>query len=229
MTCEKLDVFFASLKKEIVPLLHKIQEKEKKNFSFLQSPIPKETQKQFCSFLAEYLGFDFERGVLAESEHPFTLNINKNDVRITTKYIETLPFSSIFSTIHETGHAIYEQQIGEELLPTLLGSGGSMGLHESQSRFWENMIGRSLKFWKKLYPELQKKFVSLQDISLDDFYEAINKVEASLIRTEADELTYCLHIMLRYELEKSLIEGRLSVKDLDRKSTRLNSSHANIS
>ncbi|HEY4533616.1 MAG TPA: carboxypeptidase M32 [Fusobacterium sp.] len=214
MTCEKLDVFFTSLKAEIVPLLHDIQKKGKKHFSFLSSPVPKEVQKQFCSFLAEYLGFDFERGILAESEHPFTLNINKNDVRITTKYIENLPFSSIFSTIHETGHAIYEQQIGEKLLPTLLGSGGSMGLHESQSRFWENMIGRSLKFWKELYPALQKKFSNLQNVSLEEFYEAMNQVETSFIRTEADELTYCLHIMLRYELEKSLIEGKLSVKDL---------------
>lgn len=214
MTCEKLDVFFASLKKEIVPLLHKIQKKKKQSFPFLTSPISKEKQKEFCHLLAEYLGFDFERGILAESEHPFTLNINKKDVRITTKYMESLPFSSIFSTIHETGHAIYEQQIGDELVSTLLGSGGSMGLHESQSRFWENIIGRSFEFWKELYPSLQTHFTSLKTIPLEEFYQAINQVEASLIRTEADELTYCLHIMLRYELEKEIIEGTLSVKDL---------------
>ncbi|AVQ16486.1 carboxypeptidase M32 [Fusobacterium gonidiaformans] len=214
MTCEKLDVFFASLKKEIVPLLHKIQKKKKQSFPFLTSPISKEKQKEFCHLLAEYLGFDFERGILAESEHPFTLNINKKDVRITTKYMESLPFSSIFSTIHETGHAIYEQQIGDELVSTLLGSGGSMGLHESQSRFWENIIGRSFEFWKELYPSLQTHFTSLKTIPLEEFYQAINQVEASLIRTEADELTYCLHIMLRYELEKEMIEGTLSVKDL---------------
>lgn len=214
MTCEKLDVFFASLKKEIVPLLHKIQKKKKQSFPFLTSPISKEKQKEFCHLLAEYLGFDFERGILAESEHPFTLNINKKDVRITTKYMESLPFSSIFSTIHETGHAIYEQQIGDELVSTLLGSGGSMRLHESQSRFWENIIGRSFEFWKELYPSLQTHFTSLKTIPLEEFYQAINQVEASLIRTEADELTYCLHIMLRYELEKEMIEGTLSVKDL---------------
>lgn len=214
MTCEKLDVFFASLKKEIVPLLHKIQKKKKQSFPFLTSPISKEKQKEFCHLLAEYLGFDFERGILAESEHPFTLNINKKDVRITTKYVEALPFSSIFSTIHETGHAIYEQQIGDELVSTLLGSGGSMGLHESQSRFWENIIGRSFEFWKELYSSLQTHFTSLKTIPLEEFYQAINQVEASLIRTEADELTYCLHIMLRYELEKEIIEGTLSVKDL---------------
>lgn len=214
MTCEKLDVFFASLKKEIVPLLHKIQKKKKQPFPFLTSPISKEKQKEFCHLLAEYLGFDFERGILAESEHPFTLNINKKDVRITTKYMESLPFSAIFSTIHETGHAIYEQQIGDELVSTLLGSGGSMGLHESQSRFWENIIGRSFEFWKELYPSLQTHFTSLKTIPLEEFYQAINQVEASLIRTEADELTYCLHIMLRYELEKEIIEGTLSVKDL---------------
>lgn len=214
MTCEKLDVFFASLKKEIVPLLHKIQKKKKQSFPFLTSPISKEKQKEFCHLLAEYLGFDFERGILAESEHPFTLNINKKDVRITTKYMESLPFSSIFSTIHETGHAIYEQQIGDELVSTLLGSGGSMGLHESQSRFWENIIGRSFEFWKELYSSLQTHFTSFKTIPLEEFYRAINQVEASLIRTEADELTYCLHIMLRYELEKEIIEGTLAVKDL---------------
>lgn len=214
MTCESLDVFFDNLKKEIVPLLTKIQKNPKQAFTFLEKPISKEAQKKFSRFLAEHLGFDFERGVLAESEHPFTLHIDKNDVRITTNYRENLPLSSVFSTIHEVGHALYEQQIGDELVPTLIGTGGSMGLHESQSRFWENIIGRSHPFWKNIYETLQENYPSLQDVGLDEFYRAINQVEASFIRTEADELTYSLHIMLRYELEKELIEGRLEVKDL---------------
>lgn len=214
MTCEALDVFFASLKAEIVPLLARIQSLPKKHFPFLEAKVPKEAQKKVSRFLAEYLGFDFERGVLAESEHPFTLHINKNDVRITTNYQETLPFSSVFSTIHEVGHALYEQQIGDELLPSLLGNGGSMGLHESQSRFWENIMGRSFAFWKNIYPNLQAEYSCLQEVSLEEFYQAINQVEASLIRTEADELTYSLHVMLRYELEKDLIEGKIEVKDL---------------
>lgn len=216
MTCESLEIFFSTLKAEIVPLLTKIQETQKKEFPFLEQRVSKEAQKRISYFLAEYMGFDFDRGILAESEHPFTLQIDKNDVRITTNYQENLPFSSIFSTIHETGHALYEQQIGEELLPTLLACGGSMGLHESQSRFWENIIGRSKAFWESIYPKLQAEYSILQNIDLEEFYLAINQVEASLIRTEADELTYSLHIMLRYELEKSLIEGNLEVKDLPR-------------
>lgn len=214
MNCEALDIFFDSLKKEIVPLLTEIQKKPKQKFAFLDSPISKDAQKNFSLFIAEYLGFDFERGILAESEHPFTLHIDKNDVRITTNYQENLPLSSVFSTIHEVGHALYEQQIGDELVSTLIGTGGSMGLHESQSRFWENIIGRSYAFWKNIYKKLQENYSSLQEVSLEEFYHAINQVEASLIRTEADELTYSLHIMLRYELEKELIEGKLEVKDL---------------
>lgn len=214
MTSQELDIFFAHLKKEIIPLLSKIQKIPKKEFPFLYQKIAPEKQKQFCRFLMEYLGFDFDRGLLAESVHPFTLQIDKNDVRITTNYLEELPLSSVFSTIHETGHALYEQQIADTLLPTLLGSGGSMGLHESQSRFWENIIGRSKAFWLELYPILQKSFPSLQNVALETFYEAINQVESSLIRTEADELTYSLHIMVRYELEKALIDGDLEVSDL---------------
>lgn len=214
MTSKKLEEFFQELKKAIVPLLHRIQSLEKKTYPFLESPVEKEVQRKVCRFLADYLGFDFLKGVLAESEHPFTLHIDNKDVRITTNYKQKQAFSAIFSTIHEIGHALYEQQIADELVPTLLGSGGSMALHESQSRFWENIIGRSQAFWEEIYEDLQKDYSCLADIPLEDFYLAINQVEASFIRTEADELTYSLHIMLRYELEKALLEGEIAVKDL---------------
>ena len=212
MDTEKLDKFFGELRKEIVPLLKKIMDKSRgEDFELLHKKIDIAEQKKFNRFLGEYLGFDFERGITAESEHPFTLNLDKNDVRLTTKYIEDQPFSAVFSTIHETGHGIYEQQIGDDLQGTTLASGGSMGLHESQSRFYENIIGRSLPFWKGIYKR-ETEFV--KGIDIDELYRAVNKVEPSFIRTEADELTYSLHIMIRYEIEKGIINGELSIDEL---------------
>ena len=213
MTTEKLDRFFNSLKEEIVPLLKKIIEKGNEPRKLLVDT-DIEKQKAFNRKIGEYLGFDFDRGVVRESEHPFTLNINKNDVRLTTKYIKNNPFSAIFSTIHETGHGIYEQQIGDELVNTTLGTGGSMGIHESQSRFYENIIGRSKSFWKGIYSDAKKYIPVLNEISLDEFYKEINIVEPSLIRTEADELTYSLHIMVRYEIEKEIVEGKITTENL---------------
>ncbi|PID67344.1 MAG: carboxypeptidase M32 [Fusobacteriales bacterium] len=216
MTSEKLDVFFAELKKEIVPLLKKIQNKRKQEKNILNVEVDKNIQLEFGRYISEYLGFDFERGLLDLSEHPFTLNLNKNDVRITTKNILDLPFSSVFSVIHETGHGIYEQQTADELIDTILGTGGSMGLHESQSRFMENIIGRSKSFWKALYPEAKKYYKFLENIDFEIFYKAINQVEAGLIRVEADELTYSLHIMLRYEIEKMIFSEEIKLEDLPR-------------
>lgn len=213
MTCEKLDIFFNELKKEIVPLLQKIMEKGKvENKLIANTDIEK--QKEFSKFLSEYLGFDFRRGVARESEHPFTMDINKNDVRITTKYFLNEPMSGVFSTIHETGHAIYEQAIGDDLKGTILAGGGSMGIHESQSRFYENIIGRSFEFWSAIYKKTQEYIEVLKDIDLDEFYKQINIVTPSLIRTEADELTYSLHILVRYEIEKDIINGKIKADNL---------------
>lgn len=214
MDVEKLDNFFSELKKEIVPLLEKIQSKKNEYSNILNVSVDKNIQMNFAKYISEYLGFDYERGVLDKSEHPFTLNINKNDVRITTKNLKNFPFSTVFSTIHETGHGIYEQQIADELIDTLLGSGGTMGLHESQSRFMENIIGRSEAFWQPIYKKAQEFYSFLKDVDFKIFYKAINSVESGLIRVEADELTYSLHIMLRYELEKMLLAGEISVTDL---------------
>lgn len=215
MSCEKLDEFFALLKSEILPLLEKI--KNKKNFEKkLMREVPIKNQKKFNKFICEYLGFDLERGVTDESAHPFTMNITKNDVRFTTRYIVDNPFSSVFSTIHEAGHGIYEQQIGDELQNTALAGGGTMGIHESQSRFYENILGRNIDFWEGIYTKLQEDYPIVKDMELSEFYKLINVVEPSFIRTEADELTYCLHIMVRYELEKELINQEITVDELPR-------------
>ncbi len=215
-TVAVLDEFFAQLRETIVPLLRKVSEKNSDiDMSPLTQTFEAEKQEAFCRYLAEYLGFDFSRGVLAESEHPFTTSLHNHDVRITTHYYENAGASSIFSVIHETGHALFEQDIEDAITLTPAGTAVSMGLHESQSRLVENMIGRSRAFWVPLYPKLQEYFPEqLENVSLDDFVKMINKAQGSLIRTESDELTYCLHIMIRYEIEKELIDGDLQVEDI---------------
>lgn len=214
MDRKKLDEFFKDLRENIVPLLKSIQEKKIDNSKYIDGEVSKCSQVLISRFLGEYLGFDFNRGIISESEHPFTLTVNMDDVRITTKYIKELPVSAIFSTIHECGHGIYEQGIDEKLKYTLLADGASMGIHESQSRFYENILGRSKSFWEPIYEKLQEKYTYLKDITLDEFYLGINDVKASLIRVEADELTYSLHIMVRYEIEKGIFEGKYKIGDL---------------
>ncbi len=215
-TTPVLDEFFGQLKEAIVPLLRKVSEKNDSiDTGVLTQEFDISAQREFCRYLAEYLGFDFDHGVIAESAHPFTTSLHNHDVRITTHYYENMGTSSVFSVIHETGHALYEQDMDDEITLTPAGQGASMGLHESQSRMMENMIGRSRAFWIYMYPKMQEYFPEqLKDVSLDDFVKMINKAEGSLIRTEADELTYCLHIMIRYEIEKELIDGDLKVEDV---------------
>ena len=176
-----------------------------------------ETQKKLSQFVAEYIGFDFNRGVIGDSEHPFTTNLHNHDVRITNHIYEDNLESAIFSIIHEAGHALYEMGVDDALTQTPIGGGVSMGMHESQSRFYENIIGRSKEFWEPIYDKLQELYPEqLSKVSLDQFIKGINKAEPSLIRTEADELTYCLHIMVRYEIEKMLFADEITVKDLPR-------------
>lgn len=216
LTVAKLDEVFGTLRERLVPLVKAVQEaKNKPNSSFLFQPFNKEGQKKFNHFILEQIGYDFDSGRVDETEHPFATGLNLGDVRITTRYKEEDFTFALFSTIHEGGHALYEQNISPELAGTLLCEGTSMGIHESQSRFWENMIGRSEGFWTRYFAELQKLFPGqLDDISLADFYRAINEAKPSLIRIEADELTYNLHIMIRYELEKEIFSGNVSVNDL---------------
>lgn len=212
---EALDRFFGQLKEEIVPLLKKIMKHGKKiDDSFLTGDYPVDKQEEAARDLAEYVGFEFDKGVLAVSAHPFTTNLHNHDVRITTSYSDRVD-DSIFSVIHEAGHGIYELGIRDELTQTMVGQGASMGMHESQSRFFENIIGRNKAFWVPVYGKIQKLFQKqLGNISLDAFIDGINKVQPSLIRTQADELTYSLHVLIRYEIEKMLIEEDLDVEKL---------------
>ncbi|MGL5960633.1 MAG: carboxypeptidase M32, partial [Cetobacterium sp.] len=214
MNIEKLDYFFENLKKEIIPLLKEVDSKRRDFGKKIAFNVQKDEQQKFSEEILKYIGFNLERGVLAESAHPFTLTVNKNDVRLTTRYFETLPFSSVFSTIHEGGHGIYEQGISDELEWSILGDGSSMGIHESQSRFYENVIGRSREFWYGFLDKSKNKYKELNNLSLDEIYKGVNEVLPSLIRVEADELTYSLHIMVRYEIEKGLLNGEYKVKDL---------------
>lgn len=212
---EYLDKFFAQIKENLVPLIQEISQAEQVDDSFLHQHYPLEAQRRFSDYLMEVLGLDREHCTIGETEHPFTLEFNNRDVRITTNYKEDNVAESMYSVIHEGGHAKYELGIRDDLQYTCLAGGVSMGIHESQSRFYENIIGRSEAFVKAIFPKMQEFFPEqLKDVTAEQMYCAVNKVEPSLIRTEADELTYCLHIMVRYEIEKRLIGGRLQVKDI---------------
>lgn len=204
----ELDNFFATLKERIVPLLKKINESNVKiNDSFLSRKINRNSQMEMGKLMARKVGFDFSMGMVRESEHPFTNLISSHDVRITTHIYENNFISNLFSMAHEGGHGIYEQNISKKFEGSILKNAASLAYHESQSRFFENIVARSKPFSKYIFPLLQRKANGvLDDICWEDYYLAINKVEPSLIRTEADELTYCLHVMVRYEIEKMMLE-----------------------
>lgn len=216
MTVAKLDQVFGALREKVVPLLAAIQASTNKpETGFLRQTFEKEKQKKFSLFILKQMGYDFDAGRLDETVHPFATGLNPGDVRITTRYLLDDVNSALFGTIHEGGHALYEQNISADLIGTPLCTGTSMGIHESQSRFWENMIGRSRPFWKRYYPDLQNNYAGQFDsVPVEDFYRATNEVKPSLIRIEADELTYNLHIMVRYEIEKALFSESVKVADL---------------
>lgn len=212
---KELDEFFRVVKEGIVPLLKESAKRsEQIDDSFLSAGYTEEQQEKAARFLAEYVGFDFDRGILAVSAHPFTTNLHNKDVRITTHYLDRID-SSIYSVIHESGHAVYELGIRDDLTQTPAGQGASMGMHESQSRFFENIMGRNRNFWVPIYGNMQEIFGSpLKEVSLDDFLAAVNKTIPGLIRTEADELSYCLHVLVRYEIEKLMIEENAEIDSL---------------
>ncbi|MGL4730025.1 MAG: carboxypeptidase M32 [Clostridium sp.] len=216
MTVEKLDVVFASLRDEIVKILSKVkQSKVNINEDILKGNFSIEKQKKLEKYLLDLIGYDhINKGRIDSSEHPFTINFSNKDVRITNHYHEDNFYSAMYSAIHEGGHAIYEQQINDNLEEYGIQGGASMGIHESQSRFYENIIGKSKAFLNLVYPKIQEIFKEFKDVSFDDFYKACNTACPSLIRTEADELTYSLHVIIRYEIEKELIKGDIEVKDL---------------
>lgn len=200
----------------MIPLVKGVTEsKHKPETGFLFEHFPKEKQREFSLEVLKILQYDFDAGRLDETVHPFATGLNPKDVRVTTKYDEKDFRTAVFGTIHECGHALYEQNISESLINTPLCDGASMGIHESQSLFYENMVGRHPSFWKANYDLLkQNSNGQFDQVSLEDFYRAINVAGPSLIRIEADEMTYALHIILRYEIEKELINGTIQVKDL---------------
>jgi carboxypeptidase Taq len=216
MTTKELDRLFGELKQRLVPLADAVARSgNRPDTSFLEGTFEQEAQRKFSLYILEQMGFDFAAGRLDESVHPFATGLNPYDVRITTRYLPNDVTSALFGTIHEGGHALYEQNIDPALAGTPLCTGASMGIHESQSRLWENMVGRSLGFWQRYLPELRKFYPGKFDgVSPEAFYRGINVVEPSLIRIEADELTYNLHIMIRYEIEKMLFDEGLNVRDL---------------
>lgn len=214
MNTEIIDKFFDTLREKLVPVIKAIGEKKQFEFSFMHKSYPVDKQRQLSDYLMQVMSIDRNRCAIGETEHPFTTNFCPDDVRITTHYHDDFT-SSMFSVIHEGGHALYELGVSNDYTGTTLAGGVSMGIHESQSRLFENNIGRSEAFCKLIFPEVQKLFPEqLEGVSAHDFYLAINKSEPSLIRTEADELTYALHIMVRYELEKQMIAGEITAKEL---------------
>ena len=218
VTVEVLDQVFGDLREKIVPLVQQISSSTAKpETGFLFKQFPKEKQRAFSLQILKQMGYDFDAGRLDETVHPFAMGLNPGDVRVTTKYDESDFRTAVFGTIHEGGHALYEQNISEELVGTPLSSGTSMGIHESQSLFYENFVGRNYSFWKHNYSLLQEySDGQFSGVEVEDFYRAVNESKPSLIRIEADELTYPLHVMVRYEIEKGLFNDEIEVKDLPR-------------
>lgn len=208
---------FGALRGDLVALLGKIGSRPQIDDACLHTNCPAARQAEISEWIMDLLGYDKGRGRLDITAHPFTTTLGADDIRITTRYLEDYLPSSVFSTIHESGHALYELGISPSpaFIRTKLADAASMAIHESQSRLWENMIGRSAAFWKPNYAKLQELAGgAFSALPLDGFIKAINRVETSLIRTEADEVTYSLHVILRFEIESDLISGRLAVKDL---------------
>lgn len=206
---------FAQLRRELVPLVEAVTSQPPADTGSLHRRFPAAQQLAFAEQTIRKVGYDFDRGRQDLTPHPFMTAFSTGDVRITTRVQENDWSDAFFSTVHEMGHALYEQGIDRRYEGTPLASGTSAGVHESQSRLWENLVGRSRSFWSYFYPQLQAAFPGqFGDVDPEQFYRAINNVERSLIRTDADELTYNLHVILRFDLELELLEGRLAVRDL---------------
>ena len=216
MTIEKYDRFFDLIREKLVPLIKKVSAASKIDTAFAYQFYPADVQRKMMYKILDYMKFDLESGLMGETEHPFTNSLSKHDNRITTHYYENSLLSSIFSVVHEAGHATYNYQVSDELAETYVFDNMSSGMHESQSRLMENYLARNSAFWDNLYPQMQELFPEqLKDISQQQFINAANAAECSLIRTDADELTYPLHILIRYEIEKGIFDGSIDVNDLE--------------
>lgn len=214
VTAAETRALFKKLRAELVPLVAKIAEQPVTSDACLRVKFPEREQLDFAIKVAQDMGYDLGRGRLDKTAHPFMTSFSRDDVRITTRVQEHDLSDALFSTWHETGHALYELGIAPEIHAPL-DDGTSGGVHESQSRLWENIVGRSRRFWEHYYPRLQRAFPEqLGAVQLETFYRAINKVERTLIRTDADEITYNLHVMIRFDLECQMMEGKLAIKDL---------------
>ena len=212
---EDLDPFFKELKEGLIDLINRIKNsKHVIRRDFLNRKVPIHKQELFSKYLLELNGYNFNKGVLSTTEHPFTSDIAKNDARVTTHYHEDMVLSNIYSIIHEGGHAILMQNEREEDYEHFINDYVTNGMHESVSRFYENIIGRSKEYVHLIYPKFIEIFDEFKDISEQELYEAINIVEPSLIRTEADEVTYGLHIIIRYEMEKMICNNQIKVEDI---------------
>ncbi len=215
MNVATLRSLFSQLRQQLLPIVEAIMAAPPIDDSFLHQFFSEADQLQFSKCVILRLGYDFNRGHQDKTRHPFTSGFSIGDVRITTRVYEQHLEQALFSTIHEMGHALYEQGINPEFEGTPLAKGTSFGVHESQSRLWENLVGRSRGFWEWFYPQLQGTFIpQLGQISVEQFYRAVNKVKPSLIRTDADEVTYNLHVMIRFDLELAMLEGKLAIRDL---------------
>ena len=214
-TTAEVASLFDTLRDDLVPIVDAIAEAPQVDDSVLRGTYPQAEQQAFGRSVIADFGYDFDRGRQDVSAHPFTTAFSPTDVRLTTRYDEANVASALFSTLHEAGHGLYEQGIDPALARTPLGEAASLSIHESQARLWENHVGRSRPFWRHYLPRLKDTFPdALGDAALEPFYRAINRVEPSLIRVEADEVTYNLHVMLRFELERGLIDGSVSVNEL---------------
>ena len=215
ITTAEVEQLFEEVKKELVPFVKKIAAAQQVDDSFFYKHYDKNKQWELGIELLKQMGYDFDAGRQDISSHPFTIHFNAQDVRVTTRINENDLSEMIWSCIHEGGHGLYEQGLPTEQYGLPLGETISLGIHESQSRLWENNVGRSLNYWKKNFGLVQKYFPEqLKGISAEDFYKGMNKVTPSLIRTSADELTYHFHVLIRFEIEKALIEGKVNVQDL---------------
>jgi carboxypeptidase Taq len=215
MRASSVHALFAELRAELAPIAHAITAQPPADDSCLLQQFPEAEQLAFGERIIRRFGYDFARGRQDKTHHPFATKFSIGDVRITTRVKEHDLSEGLFSTLHESGHAMYEQGVNPAFEGTPLAGGTSAGVHESQSRLWENLVGRSRPFWEHYYPQLQAAFpAQLGKVELDTFYRAINKVQRSLIRTDADEVTYNLHVMIRFDLELALLEGSLAIKDL---------------
>ncbi|CAA9584130.1 MAG: Thermostable carboxypeptidase 1 [uncultured Truepera sp.] len=214
-TTEKVRAVFADLRDATVPLVRDIAEGRDVSDAPLRQVFSEPEQEAFAVKMVEAFGYSFRHGRLDRTVHPFATSFSKYDVRITTRYDPNFLSPALFGTLHEAGHAMYEQGISSSFDRSPLGAAVSLGIHESQSRMWENLVGRSYGFWRWAYPQVQETFpAQLGNVPLDDFYAAINKVAPSFIRVEADEVTYNLHVMVRFELELALLEGSLKISEL---------------